>query len=114
MKNVASLLIAVVIALVLTFLIKVDTDDRIDAIHKENERLELRCDSLKNINDSIKIEMDNYSKKIDSIKSIDKKLSEDYAQNQAQIKTIKQKYENNKRIDNFSTPDIVRYFTDSL
>lgn len=114
MKNIISLLIAVIIALVLTFLIKVDTDDKIDLIKKENERLELRCDSLNIANDSIKIQMDSYTVKIDSMKNVDKVLSADYIENQKQIKNIKQKYEKNNRIDNFSTPDIIRYFTDSL
>jgi len=94
------------------FWIASNSESRIDAIHKENEKLELRCDSLNSINDSMKIEMDNYSKKIDSMKSIDKKLSADYIENQNQIKNIKKKYEKNNRIDNFSTPDIIKYFTD--
>lgn len=107
-------MIAVVIALVLTFLIKVDTDNKIESIKKDNEILELRCDSLNSANDSIKIQMDSYRLKIDSIKKAEQFLSEDYIENQKQIKNIKQKYEKNNRVDNFSTPDIIRYFTDSL
>ena len=116
MKNIItiSLFILFVALLGVQFWISSNSSNRINDIHKENKRLELRCDSLKNLNDSIKIEMDSYSKKIDSIKNLDKKLSADYIENQKQIKNIKQKYEKNNRIDNFSTPDIIRYFTDSL
>ena len=114
MKNIISLLIAVVIILVLTFFIKVDTDKKIEGLKKENERLELRCDSIKTLNDSIKIQMKVYSSRIDSMKNIDENLSKDYIENKKQIKNIKQKYEKNNRIDNFSTPDIIKYFTDSI
>jgi hypothetical protein len=115
MKNLFPLfLFLTIFTLSLTFLIKVDTDDKIDLIKQENEKLELRCDSLNIANDSIKTQMNLYTVKIDSMKNADKILSADYVENQKQIKNIKQKYEKNNRIDNFSTPDIIKYFTDSL
>jgi len=114
MKELISLLIAIVIALVVTFLIKLDSDSKIEAIRESNKVLELRCDSLVKLNDSIHTRLDFYSQRIDSMKILDKKLSDEYAESQKQIINIKQKYENNKRIDNFSTPDIIKYFTDSL
>lgn len=114
MKDLLSILIGIVIVLVLTFLIKVDMDKRIEKIQNENKVLELRCDSIENQNDSIKFEMDRYSIRIDSLKNVDQKLSKDYIDNQNQLKIIKDKYEKSKRIDNFTTPDIFKYFTDSL
>jgi chromosome segregation ATPase len=114
MKNfISTILIIVLIATTIAFFVKT-TDRKIEEIKKQNEILDLRCDSLNIANDSIKIQMDSYTIKIDSMKKADQVLSADYIENQKQIKNIKQKYEKNNRIDNFSTPDIIRYFTDSI
>jgi len=114
MKSITTIILIIVLfAISIAFFIKT-TDRKIDSIKKENEKLELRCDSLNIANDSIKIEMNLYTIKIDSMKKADQVLSAEYIENQNQIKNIKQKYEKNNRIDNFSTPDIIRYFTDSI
>ena len=113
MKDLKIIVLVIIFLVAFIFLMKT-SENEINAIHKENEKLELRCDSLNIANDSIKIEMNLYSIKIDSMKKADQVLSAEYIENQNQIKNIKQKYEKNNRIDNFSTPDIIRYFTDSI
>jgi len=113
MKDLKIIVLVVIFLVAFIFLMKT-SENEINAIHKENEILNLRCDSLNIANDSIKIEMDSFTIKIDSMKKADQVLSADYLENKKQIKNIKQKYENNNRIDNFSTPDIIRYFTDSI
>jgi len=113
MKDLKIIVLVIIFLVAFIFLMK-NSENEINAIHKENEKLELRCDSLNIANDSIKIEMNLYSIKIDSMKKADQVLSAEYIENQNQIKNIKQKYEKNNRIDNFSTPDIIRYFTDSI
>lgn len=114
MKNLLLFIGILSVLLVFSYIFSSKINDRIEKIEQQNKVLELKCDSLKCINDSIKFEMDAYTERIDSLKNMDKKLSADYNENQNQLKNLKKKYEKNSRIDNFTTPDIIKYFTDSL
>jgi cell division protein FtsB len=87
---------------------------RINRIRLENNQLQLKYDSISNSNNIITIELNKYQNKIDSLIYVEKELSNKYEQNKQQIKKTKNKYEKNNRIDNFSSPDIIRYFTDSI
>jgi len=114
MKNLlTALAVSIIIIGIFYFIIKI-TDKKIEFIQQQNKKLELVCDSLKNQNIEIKNQIDSYSTKIDSMKKIDEKLSNDYIENQKEIKNIKNKYEKNNLIDNFKSADIIKYFTENL
>ena len=119
-KNKKSLKIVAFICLVmiligfLGYLFLKNSNKRINRIRLENKKLEMKYDSISNVNKFISLELSKSQKKIDSLKEIEKQLSDQYEQNKQKIKNTQKKYEKNNRIDNFSSPDIIRYFTDSL
>jgi peptidoglycan hydrolase CwlO-like protein len=114
MKTLVQTLIALFILGVIIYFLLKSSDEKINRIRLENKQLELKIDSINNANKVISLQLDNFQKKIDSIKAVEKQLSIQYEENKKQIKNTQKKYEKNNRIDNFSSPDIIRYFTDSL
>jgi hypothetical protein len=97
-----------------SYLLIKDSNEKINDIRLENKQLQLKYDSINNLNKSISLDLIDSQKKIDSIINLEKKFSILYEQNKQEIKNNKKKYEKNNRFDNFSSPDIIKYFTDSL
>jgi len=98
----------------ITYLFLKDSNEKINRIRLENKELQVKFDSINNVNKGISIQLDKFQNKIDSLKGLEKQLSIKYQENKQQIKNTQKKYEKNNRIDNFSSPDIIRYFTDSI
>jgi len=113
-KILSLVLFCIFLFVLFSYLLIKDSNERINNIRLENKQLQFKNDSINNLNKSISLELINYQKKIDSIKNEEKKLLILYEQNKQQIKNNKKKYEKNNRIDNFSSPDIIKYFTDSI
>jgi chromosome segregation ATPase len=97
-----------------TYMFLKSSNEKINSIRLENKELQIKFDSVNNLNKSISIQLNNFQNKIDSLKGLEKQLSIKYQENKQQIKNTQKKYEKNNRIDNFSSPDIIRYFTDSI
>jgi uncharacterized protein HemX len=98
----------------LTYLFLKSSNEKINRIKLENKELQIKFDSVNTLNKSISIQLNNFQNKIDSLKGLEKQLSIKYQEKKQQIKNTQKKYEKNNRIDNFSSPDIIRYFTDSI
>jgi TolA-binding protein len=98
----------------ITYLFLKDSNEKINRIRLENKELQVKFDSINNVNKGISIQLDKFQNKIDSLKGLEKQLSIKYQENKQQIKNTQKKYEKNNRIDNFSSPDIISYFTDSI
>jgi biopolymer transport protein ExbB/TolQ len=113
-KILSLILFCIFILVLFSYLLIKDSNEKINHIRLENKQLQLKYDSINNLNKSISLDLINSQKKIDSIKNEETRLSIMYEQNKQQIKNNKNKYEKNNRIDNFSSPDIIKYFTDSL
>lgn len=114
LKTIVQTLVTIIILGILIYVYQNNTNKFIKDLQEQNKRLELKLDTLDRKNDSLKIHIEKYEIKIDSLKNEDAKLEKEYDENKKQLKNIKDKYEKNNRIDNFSTPDIIKYFTDSI
>lgn len=114
LKILSLVLFCIFLFALFSYLLIKDSNERINDIRLENKQLQLKYDSVNNENKSISLQLINFQKNIDSMKIEEKRLSILYEQNKQQIKNNKKKYEKNNRIDNFSSPDIIKYFTDSL
>ena len=113
-KILSLILFCIFILVLFSYLLIKDSNEKINDIRLENKQLQLKYDSINNLNKSISLDLIDSQKKIDSIINLEKKFSILYEQNKQEIKNNKKKYEKNNRFDNFSSPDIIKYFTDSL
>jgi len=113
-KILSLILFCIFILVLFSYLMIKDSNEKINDIRLENKQLQLKYDSINNLNKSISLDLIDSQKKIDSIINLEKKFSILYEQNKQEIKNNKKKYEKNNRFDNFSSPDIIKYFTDSL
>jgi len=113
-KILSLILFCIFLFVLFSYLLIKDSNEKINDIRLENKQLQLKYDSINNHNKSISSDLTDSQKKIDSIINLEKKISILYEQNKQQIKNNKKKYEKNNRFDNFSSPDIIKYFTDSL
>jgi uncharacterized protein YlxW (UPF0749 family) len=84
---------------------------KIDVLEKANKELMIKFDSLRNENKELNYSLINLNNKIDSLKNSDNSFKNLFNENQKKIQSLESKYNKISRVDNFTSDDIRRYFS---
>jgi hypothetical protein len=84
---------------------------KIDILENANKQLMIKFDSLRNENKELNYSLINLNNKIDSLKNSDNSFKNLFNENQKKIQSLESKYSKISRVDNFTSDDIRRYFS---
>jgi chromosome segregation ATPase len=90
---------------------KKDGVDTIKQIEKQNLSFQKKIDSLYLVNKNITIQISGMSNHIDTLKKRDEQYKKLYDENESEINKLKKKVSDLSRIDNFTSDDIKKYFS---
>jgi cell division GTPase FtsZ len=109
-----SLVLNIIFLSIIIYLVRDVNSSKVDNLKKENIELNKKLDTLLVKKNDVDFKLTTQQTKIDSLKKVDSTLGSKYQFYKKEAEKIKKSHEKNSKYNNFTSPDIIKYFTDSI